>query len=167
VSLKCKDTDAGWNILSSAISAIKVGTLNYGPFIGTSHTTGSGSPTVVGRYSDDPGGVPDAASPQPIGQASLGAGSWFAIAKLSLLTSATVNTTCQLKLPKTRDQGRAILDTGSHMIDWLSMSATTKLTASNTAYVACGQLAGTNQVVYWHVRLFAIKAGTMTDTLLE
>jgi len=163
----CRDTDANWNILSSAISAIKVGTLNYGPFIGTSHTTGTGSPTVVGRFSDDPGGVPFGTSPQPFGQASLSAGSWFATAKLSLLAAAAVNTTCQLRLPKTRDQGRAYPDTGNHMIDWLSLSATTKLTSSNTAFVACGQNAGNNQVAYWHVRLFAIKAGTMTDTLLE
>ena len=145
--LYCKDTLGSWVVLSSAISAMKVGTLNYGPFIGTSTTTGSGTPTVVGRFSDDAGAVPTGTSPQSIGQASLGAGSWFAMSKLSVLAGATAKTTCQLQLPGTKDQGRTILDTGNSMIDWLSMSATRKITSSSAASLACVQSAGSNQIL--------------------
>lgn len=165
--LYCKDTAAAWVVLGSAISAMKVGTLNYGPFIGTSTTTGSGTPTVVGRFSDDAGAVPTGTSPQSIGQASLGAGSWFAMAKLSVLAGATAKTTCQLQLPGAKDQSRTVLDTGNSMIDWLSMSVTRKITSSNFASLACVQSAGTNQILYLHLRMFAIKAGTLTDTVLD
>jgi hypothetical protein len=167
ISITCHDSAGAWDILSSALSAIKLGTLNYGPFVGRSDTTGTGSPTVVGRYSDDAAGVPTGTAPQSIGQASLGAGSWFAISKLSLLAAASAKTTCQLQIGGTKDQGRAYLDTSSFMIDWLSMSETKHLTASDFATVACVQSAGTNQVAYWHIRTFAIKAGSLTDTLIE
>ena len=53
------------------------------------------------------------------------------------------------------------------MIDWLSMSVTRKITSSNFASLACVQSAGTNQILYLHLRMFAIKAGTLTDTVLD
>jgi len=167
VFIYCKDTDANWSVRGSAISALKVGTLKYGHFGSASTTTGSGSPTVVGAYSDDVGAVAASASLQSIASVSLGAGPWFVTSKLSLFADAFANTTCQLRLGGGSDQGRVILDGGTNSINWLGMSLTRTLSASSSASIACNQSASTNDVLYLHDRIFAIKAGTLTDRLLE
>ena len=167
VFLHCKDAESFWNVHASAISALQIGTLKYGHFGSAATTTGSGTPTVVGAYSDDVGAVAASSSLQSIASLPLGAGYWFLTSKLSLFADALANTTCQLRLGSGRDQGRFILDGGTNSTNWLGMSLTRKLSASSNALIACGQSASTNDVLYLHDKIFALKAGTLTDTLLE
>ena len=165
--LSCHDNQALWYLYGSAISAIQVGTLKYGPLGGSLTTTGSGSPTVVGGYNDSAGGVSASMALQPIATESLGSGAWFVTAKSSFLSAAAANTTCQLRLGVGSDQGRVILDAGNEMANWMAMSLTRSLTATSNASLACGQSASTGDVAYFHIRIFALKAGTLTDTDLD
>ena len=147
-------------------SAIQVGTLKYGAIGGTLTTTGSGSPTVVGGYGG-PGGITDATSLASIGSISLGTGSWFVTSKLSTQAGAPATVRCQLQLTGLVDQGRVILDTGNDLYNWLEMSLTRKLSSTSSAAVLCNQSAGPLGAGYFDLKIFGLKAGTLTDTLLE
>jgi hypothetical protein len=167
VSIYCNDAESFWHVRDSAISALRVGTLKYGHFGSTAATTGNGSPTIVGAYSDDVGAVAASTSLHSIASVSLGSGSWFLTSKLSLFADAFAKTTCQLRLGGATDQGRVILDGGTTSISWLGMSLTRKLSASSNSSIACNQSANTNDVLYLHDKIFAIKAGKLTDTVLD
>ncbi len=163
----CRMPNAGWFIYGSAISAIKIGTLKYGQLGGSQTTVGSGSPTVIGGYGG-PGGITDAASPASIGSVSLAAGLWFVTSKLSVQAGAsTPKVTCQLKASTASSQGRVILDTGNNLYSWMAMSLTKKLTATANAMVACDQSGGALGAAYFDLKIFALKAGTLTDTDLD
>ena len=166
VRISCHVSTGGWFVYGSAVSAIEVGTLKYGQLGGSSSTTGSGWPTVIGGYGG-PGGITDATSPASIGSLSLGAGSWFVTSKLYLATAATPKVTCQLKLSTATSQGREVLDAANNSYDWMAVSLTKKLTATSNANVACDQSAGSLGAFYYDLKIFAIKAGTLTDTALN
>lgn len=165
-TLHCKDTQGLWFVDGSAIAAIQVGTLKYGQIGGTQTTTGSGSPTVDGGYGG-PGGITDATSLASIGNISLGTGSWFVTSKLSVQAGAAAAVRCQLQITGLTDQGRVILDTGNDLYNWLEMSLTRKLSSTSKANVVCNQSGGALGAGYFDLKIFAIKAGTLTDTLLE
>jgi hypothetical protein len=167
VSVNCKDAGSLALIDGSAMSAMQVGTYKYGPLGGGPVTAGSGSPTVVGGYGG-PGGITDAASLAAIGSLSLGAGSWFVTSKLSFQAGAsTPNVTCQLRLSAAKDQGRVILDTGHELYNWTEMSLTRKLSAAAKATDFCNQTAGSLGAGFFDLKIFAIKASTLTDTDLD
>lgn len=167
VALVCKDTVAGLVVYQTGISAIKVGTLKYGSIGGPATTTGSGSPTVVGG-SGGPGGVSSSNTLQSIGNIALGAGNWFVTSKLSFQSGApNPKVTCQLQVSGASDQGRVILDAGNNLLNWMALSLTRKLSASAKAVVACNQSAGTLGAGYFDLKVFALKAGTLTDTALD
>ena len=167
VSIVCKPTKGGWIVYGSAISAIQVGTLKYGQLGGSMTTSGSGSPTVVGGEGG-PGFMTDSTSLASIGSMSLGAGSWFLTSKLSVQAGAsTPKVTCQLKTSTASSQGRVILDTGDNLYNEMAMSLTKKLTATTNATVACNQSAGSLGAGYFDLKIFAFKAGTLTDTDLD
>ncbi len=167
VYVHCKDTYANWSIRGSAISAIKVGTLKYGHFGSTLATSGSGSPTVIGAYSDDAGPIAPSQALHSIASLSIPAGAWFTTSHLSLLSGAQPNVTCQLQLARATDQGRLIMDASSYAIGWLGLSLTRKLSSSSKASISCGQSAKTNEVLFVHDKIFAIKVGKLTDTALN
>ena len=133
---------------------------------GTHTTTGSGSPTVVGGYGG-PGGITDATSLASIGSISLGTGSWFVTSKLSTQAGAPATVRCQLQVTGLTDQGRVILDTGNNLYNWLDMSLTRKLSSTSNAAVVCNQSGGPLGAGYFDLKIFGLKAGTLTDTLLE
>jgi len=164
--LHCKDAQGLWVVDGSAIQAIQVGTLKYGQIGGSQTTTGSGLPTVVGGYGG-PGGITDNSSLASIGSISLGAGSWFVTSKMSVQAGAPSTVRCQLQLGGLTDQGRVILDTGNNLYNWLEMSLTRKLSSTSTARDVCNQSGGTLGAGYFDLKIFALKAGTLTDTLLE
>ena len=166
-SVFCRISSGGWFIYGSAISAIQVGTLKYGQLGGALTTSGSGSPTVIGGYGG-PGFMTDSTSLASIGSMSLSAGSWFLTSKLSVQAGAsTPKVTCQLKASTASSQGRVILDTGDNLYNWMAMSLTKKLTATTNATVACNQSAGSLGAGYFDLRIFALKAGTLTDTDID
>ena len=169
VSIYCKDTAADWSTRGSAMSAMKVGTLKYGHIGTTLTTSGSGSPTVIGAYSDDAGAVSTTQSLASIGGVSIPSGSWFVTSHVSLLADSEVasEVTCQLQLGGARDQGRVVLDSSNYSIGWLGSSLTKKLSASANAAIACNQSNSNYEVLYLHHKVFAIKAGTLTDTVLD
>jgi hypothetical protein len=167
VNVTCHDGQALWYLYGSAISAIQVGTLKYGPLGGSLTTTGSGSPTVIGGYNDSAGGVAASQALSSIASESLGTGSWFVTAKSSFLGAAPANITCQARLGTVSDQGRVIIDAGNNMANWMAMSLTKAVSATSNASLACGQSASSGDVAYFHVRLFALKAGSLTDTDLD
>jgi hypothetical protein len=158
--------NAGWFIYGSAISAIKIGTLKYGQLGDSQTTVGSGSPTAIGGYGG-PGGITDATSPASIGSMSLGAGAWFVTSKLSLQAGTSTKVTCQLKASTAFSQGRVILDTGTSLYNWMAMSLTKKLTATANAIVACDQSGGSLGAAYFDLKIFALKAGSLTDTDID
>ena len=165
-ALHCKDAQGLWFVDGSAIQAIQVGTLKYGQIGGSQTTTGSGSPTVVGGFGG-PGGITDSSSLASIGSISLGAGSWFVTSKISVQAGAPATVRCQLQVTGLTDQGRVILDTGNNLYNWLEMSLTRKLSSTSTARDVCNQSGGTLGAGYFDLKIFALKAGTLTDTLLE
>jgi hypothetical protein len=167
ISMTCKDSQGTWQVQGSAITAMKVGTLTYGHIGGTMTTSGSGTPTVVGAYSDDVGAVAVSQGAQSIGNLTLGAGSWFVTSHTSLFAGYPAQVTCQLQLGGANDQARVNLDTSGYAIGWLGMSLTRKLTASSKATIACGQSGQPNDMLYLHDKIFAIKAGSLTDTALQ
>jgi hypothetical protein len=167
VTMKCKDAAGLWVLRGSAMSALQVGTLAYGPLGGAATTTGTGSPNVVGGYINN-GGITDATTPAPVGNLSLGAGSWFVTSKLSFEEGAsTPNVTCQTKLGTSKDQGRAILDGGNESLNFSDMSLTGKLSAAGRASVLCDQTGGSLAAFFADLKVFAIKAGSLTDTDLD
>ncbi len=167
IVVSCKDTVGLWIIGGSAMSVMNVGTLTYGQLGGGVTTTGSGAPTVVGGYGG-PGGIVDTTSLASIASMSLGAGSWFVTSKLSFQAgAATPNVTCQLKVSTAKDQGRVILDTANDLYNWTALSLTKKLTAAANATVACNQSAGSLGAGFFNLKVFALKAGTLTDTDLD
>jgi hypothetical protein len=166
VSLDCKDAQGLWIVSASAMTAIQVGTLKYGQIGGTQTTTGSGSPTVVGGYGG-PGGITDSSSLASIGNISLSTGSWSVMSKLSVQAGAPATVRCQLQSAGLTDQGRVILDTGNDLYNWLEMSLTGKLSSTSTARVVCNQSGGPLGAGFFDLKIFALKAGTLTDTLLE
>jgi hypothetical protein len=162
----CHDQSDGWFIYGSAISAIKIGTLKYGQLGGSQGTTGSGTPMVIGGYAG-PGGITDTTSLASIGSLSLGTGSWFVTSKLSVAAGGgTPKVTCQLKIGTSASQSRVILDTGNNLYNWTAMSLTKNLSAASNATVACDQSAGSLGAFYYDLKIFALKAGTLTDTAL-
>jgi len=169
VSIHCKDSSAYWSVRGSAISAMKVGTLKYGHVGGTFTTTGSGTPTVIGAYSDDAGAVSTSETRAAIASVSIPSGSWLLTAHVSLLSNAVAGstTTCQLQVGGAKDQGRVVLDSANYSIAWLGSSLTKTLPASANASIACNQSNSSYQVLYLHDKIFAIKAGTLTDTVLD
>ena len=167
VMVNCKDTDGLWLIDGSAMTVMRVGTLKYGQLGGSATTTGSGAPVVVGGYGG-PGGITDTTSLASVGSMSLGAGAWFVTSKMSFQAGAlTPSVTCQLKVSTAKDQGRVILDTGNDLYNWTAMSLTRNLTAAGNAAVACNQSAGTLGAGFFDLKVFALKAGTLTDTDLD
>jgi len=167
VTLSCKDTDGLWLVFGSAMTVMNVGTVKYGQLGGSVTTTGSGAPTVVGGYGG-PGGITDTTALATVGSMSLGAGSWFVTSKLSFQAgAATPSVTCQLKVSTAKDQGRVILDTGNDLYNWTAMSLTKKLTATASAAVACNQSAGSLGAGFFDLKIFALKAGKLTDTDLD
>jgi hypothetical protein len=167
VRISCHVSTGGWFVYGSAVSAIEVGTLKYGQLGGSLSTTGSGSPTVVGGYGG-PGGITDATSPASIGSVPLSVGSWFVTSKLSVATgSATAKVTCQLKLSSGSSQDRVILDNSGNEYNWMPMSLTRKVTAASSVSVPCNQSAGSLGAFYYYLKIFALKAGTLTDTALN
>ena len=167
VILRCNVAKGGWIAYGSAISAIQVGTLKYGQLGGSSTTTGSGSPTVIGGEGG-PGGIVDTTSLAPIGSMSIGAGSWLVTSKLSLAAGGgTPKVTCRLTISTASSQSRLVLDTGDNLYGWMAMSLTRKLTATSNAAVACNQSAGPLGAFFYDLKIFALKAGTLTDTDLD
>jgi len=167
VAFRCNVAKAGFIVYGSAISAIQVGTLKYGQLGGSSTTTGSGTPMVVGGEGG-PGGITDATSLASIGGLSLGAGSWLVSAKLSLAAGAgTPKVTCQLKLSTASSQVRVVLDTTNNQYNWMALSLAKKLTATSNVAVACNQSAGSLGAFFYDLKVFALKAGTLTDTDLD
>ena len=167
VYILCNVSTGGWVVYGSAESAIQVGTLKYGQLGGTLSTTGSGSPTVIGGYGG-PGGITDATSLASIGSLSLGAGSWFLTSKLSVQGGgATPKVTCDLKLATGSSQSRVVLDGANSLYNWMAMSLTRKIAATGNASVACNQSAGTLGAGFFDLKIFALKAGTLTDTGLN
>ena len=167
VAINCKDADGLWLVDGSAMSAMQVGTYKYGPLGGSMTTTGTGSPVVVGGYGG-PGGMNDTSALLPVGSLSLGLGSWFVTSRLSFQAGAsTPNVTCQLKLSTAKDQGRVILDTGNDLYNFTEMSLTKKVSAASNATVACNESAGSLGAGFFDLKVFAIKAGTLTDTDLD
>jgi len=81
--------------------------------------------------------------------------------------AATPSVTCQLKVSTAKDQGRVILDTGNDLYNWTAMSLTKKLTATASAAVACNQSAGSLGASFFDLKIFALKAGKLTDTDLD
>jgi hypothetical protein len=165
-TLHCKDAQGLWFVDGTAISAIQVGTLKYGQIGGTQTTAGSGSPTVVGGYGG-PGGIDDGTSLASIGSISLGAGSWFVTSRLSLQAGATATVRCQLQVASRADQGRVYLDTGNDLYNWLEMSLTRKLSSTAKASVVCNQSGGPLGAGFFDLKIFALKAGSLTDTDLD
>jgi hypothetical protein len=166
VYILCNVSTGGWIVYSSAESAIKVGTLKYGQLGGNLSTTGSGSPNVIGGYGG-PGGITDATSPASIGSLSLGAGSWFVSSKLSVQGGGnTPKVTCQLRVSTGASQSRVVLDGADNLYNWMAMSLTRKLTATANASDVCNQSAGTLGAGFFNLKIFALKAGTLTDTAL-
>ena len=167
ITFDCKDTDSLWLIDGSAMSAMQVGTFKYGPLGGSMTTTGSGSPIVVGGYSNA-GGISDQTTLATIGSLSLGAGSWFVTSRLSFQAGAsTPIVTCQTKLSNAKDQGRVILDTGNDLYNFSEMSLTKKVASTSNSTIACNESAGTLGAGYFDLQVLAIKAGTLTDTDLD
>lgn len=167
VQLQCHVSTGGWFVYGSAISVMQVGTLKYGQLGGTLSTTGSGSPTVIGGFGG-PGGILDFTTLSSIGSLSLGAGSWFVSSKLSVQDGGgTPKVTCQLKLSTANSQSRTLLDGTDNLYNWMSASLTKQITATSSASVACNQSAGTLGAAYFNLKLFAIKAGSLTDTALN
>jgi len=168
VYIYCKDTYANWSIRGSAISALKVGTLKYAHFGSALVTSGTGSPTVIGAYSDDAGPVAPSQALQSIASVSIPAGAWFATSHVSLISGASsARVTCQLQFNGETDQGRVIEDASSYALGWLGMSLTRKVSNASKASIACGQSASANQVLFLHDKVFAIKAGSLKDTILN
>ena len=167
VLVNCKDAAGLWLIDGSAMSAMQVGTLKYGSLGGGVTTTGSGSPTVVGGFGG-PGGITDTAGLASVGSLSLGAGSWFVNSRLSFQAGAsTPNVTCQLKVSTAKDQGRVILDTGTNLYNFTQMSLTKTVSAATNANVACNESAGPLGAGFFDLKVFAIKAGSLTDTDID
>ena len=167
VTVKCKDADGLWLMDGSAMSAMQVGTFKYGQLGGSMTTTGTGSPTVIGGYGG-PGGMNDAAALLPVGSLPVGAGSWFVTSRLSFQAGAsTPVVTCQLKLSSAKDQGRVILDTGNDLYNFTEMSLTKTVSAASNATVACNESAGPLGAGFFDLKVFAIKAGSLTDTDID
>jgi hypothetical protein len=167
VTVKCKDANGSWQVFGSAMSAMQVGTFKYGQLGGSMTTTGTGSPVVVGGYGG-PGGMNDTAALLPVGSLSLGVGSWFVTSRLSFQAGAsTPIVTCQLKLSSAKDQGRVILDTGNDLYNFAEMSLTKTVSAASNASVACNESAGSLGAGFFDLKVFAIKAGSLTDTDID
>ena len=81
--------------------------------------------------------------------------------------ASTPKVTCQLKASTASSQGREILDTGNNLYSWMAMSLTKKLTATANAMVACDQSGGALGAAYFDLKIFALKAGTLTDTDID
>ena len=168
VIVNCHDTAANWSIRGSAISALKVGTLTYGRFGLRLTTSGSGSPVVDGIYSDAVGNVAQNQNLQSIGYVTPAAGSWFVTSHVSLISSAfEANVTCQVQFGGADDQGRVLMDNADYRLDWLSSSLTKKVSTATKAAIACNHSANGYQVQYDHYKVFAIEAGTLTDTDID
>lgn len=167
VTMNCKDADGLWLMDGSAMSAMSVGTFKYGPLGGSATTMGTGTPTIVGGYTNV-GGISDTAALAPIGSLPLSAGSWFVMSRLSFEEGAsTPNVTCQTKLATSKDQGRAILDSGNDAFNFSEMSLTRTVSVTTNAVVACNQSAGSLGAFFADLKVFAIKAGSLTDTDLD
>ena len=75
--------------------------------------------------------------------------------------------TCDLKLSTGVSQSRVVLDGADNIYNWMAMSLTRKLTAATSASDACNQSAGALGAGFFNLKIFALKAGTLTDTALS
>jgi hypothetical protein len=165
IALGCNAS--AWNVDSSAMSAMKVGKVSVESFGGSLSSSGSGTPVVVEGYSDDPGGVPTGGTRQSIAKLPVGSGSWVVVGKLSVLTSAAATVDCRLNAAGRTDEAVVQMDTSHELINSMFMAVTRSAPTPLDPGLACDQSAGSNQVVYFHDRIVALKVGSLTDTLLE
>lgn len=122
---------------------------------------------MVGGYNDNLGAIAASPALQPVASLALGKGSWFAIPRLVVLGGGPlVKAICQLQVGNTIDQGRVVLDSSTNALRWLAMSATGQ-GSSARAKLACHQSGSYLEAAYLHVKILAIKAGSLTDKALD
>lgn len=169
VNVDCEDVLGPYGVFEATLTAIKVGTLTLRHLVpgGAVTTTGSGNPFVVEGYSDDAKSIATSATLKQTDAVPLGSGSWLVSAKLSVgvSDSSTETVNCQLRLGSRVDNARSKADASSQQWSWQSMALTGNLTSTTKAQLLCDQTSS-SLAGRFHVRITAIKLGSLTDTLL-
>jgi hypothetical protein len=167
VHLQCASS-ASLIIYGSAINTLKIGTLRYGQLGSSQTSSGSGTPVVDAGYTEAPAYVASGDTLTKIASYSLPAGDWVTTASETLINAAPATEACQLALGAGRDLGRAKVAYANFTTEaaWFYTTLEEHLTSGKSAQVSCDESAGANTVLWWHLRIIGLEAGSLTDTAL-
>ena len=175
VTLRCRSDGATGDVQARhiRITLIRPGTLTkVNMSSGTRTTTGSGIPDIVHGFLFRPVPVPGASALGTVARLHVGRGRWAVLAALWLhrTVSGASQSTCQLQAGASFDESRTEIIAG-HKSDHVSMALEVVhrfVTSSpGTVVLKCASEGADGSVVARHIRITAIKAGTLTNTPLS
>jgi hypothetical protein len=149
----------------TAINALRIGTLRYGQLGGPQTTTGSGTPVVDAVSSDTPGYVASGDTLKSVAGHAFAAGNWVTTASETLLNSTPATEACQLAFTSGRALQRAKVGYTNSTVQaaWFYLTLGERLASKQTAKVACDETGPANEVLWWHLAIIGLEAGSLTD----
>jgi hypothetical protein len=150
----------------TAINALKIGTLRYGQLGSPQTTTGSGTPVVDAVYTETPGYVASGDSLKSTASHAFAAGNWVTTVTQTLLNSTPATEACQLSFGGGRSLQRAKVAYTNSTVEaaWYYLTLGEHLSSKQSARVACDQTGPASEVLWWHLRIIGLEAGSLNDT---
>jgi hypothetical protein len=165
VHLQCSSSVSVLTV-QTAINALRIGTLRYGQRGSPPVTTGSGTPVVDAVYSETPGYVASGDSLKATAGHTFAAGNWVTTVTETLLNSTPATEACQLSFGSGQALQRAKVAYTNSTVEaaWYYLTLGEQLSSKQPASVACDQTGPANEVLWWHLRIVGLQAGSLTDT---
>jgi hypothetical protein len=168
VRFRCKADAASWEVRHVKITAVQAGTLTNRVLGGSSSTSGSGTPRIIGGHRNGPVSMCAAliCGVETLGSMSLAAGSWEVYAKVRLenVSGAAIPVDCYLYLGgQYRDFVPVYLGGGNVSgIRTIYLQAARHLATGGKVELSCAQGGSSGDIVARNIRITAIRAGGLT-----